>query len=197
MGSPAIGGSVGDLASLQASYFHSLDPSTVQVVASPATRSEPLPALSAGKMRSDEPIALRKNQPTKRWRVALYSHDTMGLGHFRRNQLIAQAIASSDLPVNVLLIAGIREAGAFALPPGVDLLTLPALHKTSDGTYESRHLNVNLADIVNLRAQTIAAALTAFAPDVFIVDNVPRGAVRELDLTLRSLTKTGRTRLAL
>src|SRR6266568_4934292 len=42
-----------------------------------------------------------------------------------------------------------------------------------------------------------AAALEAFAPDVLIVDNVPRGALRELDLALETLRAQGRTRLVL
>ena len=53
-------------------------------------------------------------------RIALYSHDTMGIGHVRRNLLIAQALAAPPLSATVLLIAGVREANEFALPPGVD-----------------------------------------------------------------------------
>jgi len=58
--------------------------------------------------------------PSRTWRVALYSHDTMGLGHLRRNLLIARTLADSPWPMSILMIAGAREASAFALPPGVD-----------------------------------------------------------------------------
>src|SRR2546422_7780406 len=44
------------------------------------------------------------------YRVALYSHDTMGLGHMRRNLLLAQALRHSRLQAVVLMIAGAREA---------------------------------------------------------------------------------------
>lgn len=120
-------------------------------------------------------------------RIALYSHDTMGLGHKRRNLLIAQTIAQSPLPTSILLITGMGEASNFDIPYGVDYLALPALHKQVDGKYQSRRLDVSLQEIIALRSRTIKAALEAFAPDVFIVDNVPRGAVGELNLALEHL----------
>ena len=110
-------------------------------------------------------------------RVALYSHDTMGVGHMRRNLLIAQALAAPPLSASVLLVAGAKEATAFALPPGVDCLTLPALYKAVDGHYQSRALGVSMRELVGLRGRVIAAALRAFQPDVLVVDKEPRGAV--------------------
>jgi predicted glycosyltransferase len=125
--------------------------------------------------------------------IALYSHDTMGIGHMRRNLLIAQALAAAPRGAASLLIAGAREANAFSLPAGADFLSLPALQKQGNGLYQSRHLGLPLEDLIALRARSIAAALEAFAPDVFIVDKVPRGAVNELDPALESLRKNGRT----
>src|SRR5689334_6530998 len=66
-------------------------------------------------------------------RIALYSHDTMGLGHIRRNMLIASSFTRRGLSQSILLITGTREACAYSLPPGVDCLSLPALCKESDG----------------------------------------------------------------
>ncbi len=130
-------------------------------------------------------------------RIALYSHDTMGLGHMRRNLLIAQALSRPPLQATVLMIAGARRATAFALPPSVDCLCLPALHKGLDGQYSSRRLNMSLEKLINLRANTIKVALEAFEPDVLIVDNVPRGVRRELDPTLEYLRARGRTHCVL
>lgn len=130
-------------------------------------------------------------------RIALYSHDTMGLGHMRRNLLIAQALSRPPLKATVLMIAGARRAAAFALPPSVDCLCLPALHKGADGQYSSRRLNMSLNKLINLRANTIKVALEAFEPDVLIVDNVPRGAQRELDPALAFLRREGRTHCVL
>src|SRR5262249_37899123 len=130
-------------------------------------------------------------------RVALYSHDTMGIGHMRRNLLIARALAAGHPPPVVLLIAGAREVSSFDLPPGVDCLSLPALCKDGAGQYRARHLDLPLDDLIALRGRPIAAAREAFAPDVFIVDKVPRGAVNELDPALRSVRTNGRVRCVL
>lgn len=134
---------------------------------------------------------------SRKLRVALYSHDTMGLGHKRRNLLIAQALACSCLPTDILLITGMSEACDAQIPEGIDYVALPALRKGKDGQYQSRRLNVSLQDIVTLRANIIRATVESFKPDVFIVDNVPRGAVRELDLALEYLHTQGETRCVL
>lgn len=131
------------------------------------------------------------------YRVALYSHDTMGLGHMRRNLLLAQALQHSPLRAVVLMIAGAREASLVTKTAGVDCVALPSLWKDGGGHYRPRHLDVSLDDLLAVRARTTAAALEAFAPDVLIVDNVPRGALGELDPALESLRARGRTRLVL
>ncbi len=132
----------------------------------------------------------------ERRRVALYSHDTVGLGHLRRNLALASALVAGPVPVNVLLISGSREATAFAVPPGVDWVTLPALAKR-DGRYGARTLDVALADVIELRTSVISAALLAFDPDVLIVDKVARGVCDELYPVLRRLRSRGRTRSVL
>ena len=117
-------------------------------------------------------------------RIALYSHDTMGLGHIRRTSLLARALRRPPLNAHVLLLSGIRESGAYPLPDGIDSITLPAYRKHGDGSYGARALGIPLDDLIALRSQTLAAALDAFAPDLLIVDNVARGALGELDASL-------------
>ncbi|MEE8556731.1 MAG: response regulator, partial [Myxococcota bacterium] len=133
----------------------------------------------------------------ERPKVVLYSHDTMGLGHLRRNLLIAQTLAAPPLEAEVLMIAGVHEAQWFTTPPRVDCLTVPALHKSVEGTYWPRRLGISLSEIIALRATVIRAALERFEPQVLIVDNVPRGAVRELEPALRDLRASGQTRCVL
>ncbi|MCB1849754.1 MAG: response regulator [Gammaproteobacteria bacterium] len=130
-------------------------------------------------------------------RIVLYSHDTMGLGHMRRNILIAQSLTGSRLKANVLLVSGSKEIGRFELPSSVDCLVLPSYRKSLAGDYESRHLDLQTKELVSLRSHSINAAVSAFDPDVFIVDNVPRGALNELDDTLSGINAKGRTRLVL
>jgi len=136
-------------------------------------------------------------EAVRRCRIAFYSHDTMGLGHLRRNLLAAHTMAGSNLRAISLLVAGVREATAFALPQSADCLTLPSLRKDKGGQYQSRSLDVSLKDVIAVRAGAISAAIEAFEPDVMIVDNVPRGAMQELDATLRHLRARGRTKCVL
>jgi predicted glycosyltransferase len=130
-------------------------------------------------------------------RIACYSHDTLGLGHIRRNLLIAQTLADSPLRATILVLAGAREGAVFPLPPGVDSATLPSLQKNDDGEYVPRRLRVTLRQVVGLRAHIIQGALEAFSPDVLIADTEPRGAFRELEPALSWLRMQGRTHCVL
>lgn len=130
-------------------------------------------------------------------RVVLYSHDTLGFGHLRRNLLLAGALKSLPSPPDVLLIAGMHEAGAFDIPQGVDLITLPAYAKQSDGSYRSRKLSIDLRQLTEMRARMIHAAVKGFRPDLMIVDNVPRGAQGELEPTLSWLARKTEARVVL
>jgi predicted glycosyltransferase len=139
----------------------------------------------------------RRGRSRESVRIAMYSHDTLGLGHTRRNLLIATALTRLGMQIDILLITGTHATTHFALPPGADCLTLPSLRKDLDGSYASRSLSMSLRDIVALRSRSIWAALKTFKPDLLIVDNVARGAAGELDLSLRKLRKKGRTRCVL
>ena len=58
-------------------------------------------------------------------RILLYSHDTFGLGHLRRTLSVAEQL-HRDLPgVHQLILTGSMVAGAFGLPPRLDLISGP------------------------------------------------------------------------
>jgi predicted glycosyltransferase len=111
--------------------------------------------------------------------------------------MLAARIKALDPAPEVLLIAGTAEAGAFDLPEGVDLLTLPAYAKQSCGAYVPRRLSMDLAELRDLRAGIIRAALKRMRPDLFVVDNVPMGAQGELEPALRWLAREGTGRRVL
>lgn len=129
-------------------------------------------------------------------RIALYSPGMVGLGHIRRNLLIAQTITRSLPSVATLVIGEARQAGNFTIAANVDTLTLPALRKV-DGRCEPRYLDISLQKLVAMRSRAILGTLTAFEPDVLIVDHLPRGAMRELEPVLAQLRRRGHTRLVL
>ncbi|SIT08925.1 Predicted glycosyl transferase [Roseivivax lentus] len=137
------------------------------------------------------------HRPAAPLRIMLYSHDTLGYGHLRRNLLLAAALSEIEPRPEILLIGGMREAGAFTMPAGVDCVTLPAYAKEGDGSYRPRDLGGDLARLSALRSRTIRSAAEGFDPDLVIVDNVPRGAQFELDDTLHALRARGRARIVL
>ena len=123
-------------------------------------------------------------------RVVLYSHDALGLGHLRRNLLLARTLTRSALAANVLMITGTSTANRYPPPPNVDFLTLPAISKRHDGRYAPRSMNLLMAEMITIRSRIIKAAVASFSPDLVIVDNVPRGIGNELDETLLYLRST-------
>lgn len=131
-----------------------------------------------------------------RLRVALYSHDALGLGHIRRNLAIARALAVLDPAPDVLLLTGAPEAVTANRPENCELVSLPALSKDSNGGYTARHLSVDEAEVLEMRRSILTAALTSFKPDVLIVDKHPRGFNQELEPALKLLRRRG-TRVVL
>lgn len=136
------------------------------------------------------PSVTRNGQ--RRSRIALYSHDTQGLGHIRRNILISRALCRGGEAPVILLLSGLREATAFAMPPGVDCVTLPSLGKGVDGQYFPRSLDMPMADLIDVRSRAITAVLRSFDPGVMIVDKAPRGIFDELMPGLELLKSRGR-----
>lgn len=123
----------------------------------------------------------------KKPRILLYSHDTFGLGHLRRSLSIAWQI-SRDIPnAHQLLITGSMVAGAFDLPPKLDLIKLPALSKRSSGKYKARVLPLSLKQTLSWREQMILQAVMNFNPDLVLVDKVAAGVQGELLPALRYL----------
>lgn len=129
-------------------------------------------------------------------RVVLYGHDTLGLGHVRRNLALASALREGPGAPQVLVVTGTSEAGRFPLPDGVDLLVLPGIAKDDAGAYRGRRLNGPLAELVALRRSVLTAALTTFAPHLLVVDKVARGFAGELEHALPELRRSG-TRIVL
>ncbi|MFK7846202.1 MAG: glycosyltransferase family protein [Rhodothermales bacterium] len=122
-------------------------------------------------------------------RIALYSHDTCGLGHMRRNLLIAQTLAEQFPSASILLVTGAREVSSFQFPERVDAVSLPSLYKKANEVYAARSLDIDISDLIHLRSCIIKTSIEAFNPDVFIVDKVPRGTMGELDETLAYLAQ--------
>lgn len=150
-----------------------------------------LRSLAAAAARADVTQAPAARRPGTRRRIALYSHDTQGLGHIRRNIALAASLVAAEPDTDVLLLTGAPEATTLPLPPNTDVLTLPTLRKDEHGRYAARRLSASLPELLTLRARILEAALLTFAPDLFVVDKVARGVHGELEDALRALRSTG------
>jgi|GEM_PF-2975614 len=120
----------------------------------------------------------------KTYRVLLYSHDSQGLGHVRRNLAIAHNLArrlpgAIDADVAGLLVTGLAPASRFPLPEGFDWVTIPGVSKGRDG-YRPRSLSGATGDLIKLRSRLLQAALLGFKPDLVIIDRHIYGVWSEL-----------------
>lgn len=124
------------------------------------------------------------------WRIVLYSHDSQGLGHVRRNLALAHALVDR-LPrltgrgVTGLLLTGL-DGITKQLPTGFDHVSLPGVAKRS-GSYEPRQVDVSMRRLLQVRSQLLTAAITGFGPDLVIVDRHAYGIHGELFEALHQL----------
>ena len=82
-------------------------------------------------------------------RIALYSHDSVGLGHTRRNLALAHAFAEAIPQQTGRMVTGLLLTSlpvpVDQLPTGFDRVSVPAVGK-EDAEYHPRHLDVRLAE---------------------------------------------------
>jgi predicted glycosyltransferase len=119
----------------------------------------------------------------------LFSHDGYGLGHVRRNVLIARAILDADPHAVVRVATGIAVSTAWLDDPRIEVLRLPPLVKADDGSYRNAGMSFEAA--VRRRAELLAAAVDAADPDVIVVDRHPYGTGGELLAPLRAARRRG------
>ena len=117
-------------------------------------------------------------------RVAMYSHDTYGLGHLTRTVRIARGVREAFPEASVLILSGSPIAHRFSFPSGVEYVKLPSVVKAGPEAYVSRELKISFRSIRKLRAAIIRDTVQLFRPHLLLVDNVPLGMKRELKPTL-------------
>ena len=131
-------------------------------------------------------------------KVLMYSPDSIGLGHMRRNSAIAHGLVKELPGVSNLLLVGSSAGVYFDLPPGTDCVKLPSILKTGHNQWAPKSLNVSNEVAWNIRSRIIRETALALEPDVFLVDHVPSGIWDELIPTLKALkAKPKRSHLVL
>lgn len=127
------------------------------------------------------------------FRVLLYSHDSVGLGHTRRNLALAHALADqlptrTGRPVTGMLVTGVGHGTSLDLPDGFDVVMLPGVRKTGAG-YRPRHVQVPMADLIDIRGRMLKGVVRGFSPDLIIVDRHAYGVDGELRTTLADVRR--------
>lgn len=113
-------------------------------------------------------------------RIMMYSHDTIGLGHMRRNSAIASKIVAQNPLASVLMLVGSPSGLFFELPPGVDYIKLPSLAKVAREVWRPQSLRVTSGDVLAMRSGLIERAVDTFKPDLLLVDHEANGVWNEL-----------------
>jgi len=112
-------------------------------------------------------------------RYLFYSHDGYGLGHVRRNSLIARAVLEISADAEVSVVTGLTARPRWLEASGrVRVHRVPPLLKAPDGSY--RHETLSFEDAVRERERIFRALVDAERPDVVVVDRHPYGTAGEL-----------------
>ncbi len=130
-------------------------------------------------------------------RIAIFTHDTFGLGHVRRCLHLVRSVARRAPEAAILLITGSPAVRVIDdLPGNADFVKIPTVAKTGARHERPPHVPLPLASVSMLRREMIQHLVVSFAPDVFLVDNFPLGSGDELLATLHQLRR-GSTRTVL
>ena len=114
-------------------------------------------------------------------RIAVYSHDTYGLGNIRRTLEICQHLNQSIAEASILIITGSPVPQSFRIPDGIDYVKLPCLKRDDDGNLTVRSLrHLLVRDVVEARRDLLYSVMRGFRPDVLLVDKKPAGVAGEL-----------------
>ena len=127
-----------------------------------------------------ESVGVAKVGQGTRVRALLYSHDTFGLGHLRRNLAIADHLLERNPRFQVMLLSGSPVADSWPLPPNLLLSLMPPVAKVGAEDYVSHDGKVSFAEVKRQREAVIIETIRAFQPDVFLVDHAPAGMKGEL-----------------
>ena len=124
-------------------------------------------------------------------RVLLYSHNSVGLGHLRRNLAIAHEIATTFPNSNILIVTGSPCATQFQLPANTDLIKMPTISKDTNGRYQTSNFSGSLESSIKFRSKIILEAFRSFEPGLVIMDHQLTGLRGEAMDMLRAAKEKG------
>lgn len=133
---------------------------------------------------------VKSSMPT----FVLFSHDGYGLGHARRNTLVARALIARNPSARVLLVTGSAVRPRWLNDPRFHVVFVPSLVKDSEGVY--RNTEATFDETLARRADLFEQVIAETRPDVVLVDRHPFGIAGELRPGL-ALARAGGSRVLL
>jgi len=125
-------------------------------------------------------------------RIVFYSHNGFGLGHVRRNFLIARALREAVPGADIILVTGSPFPQDPALEEGMDYVRLPAFLRDGTNHWSPKQLRgFAFDDLTSLRADTIHSVIRRFRPSLLVADHLPAGVGGELLPALECLRESG------
>ena len=124
-------------------------------------------------------------------RIAIYSQDGFGLGHMQRTTSIAWEIYRLRPEASILTFSDSQLGQFFPISPHHDYIKLPSIAKEGPGNWKATHLRMSFPEILQLRKELVSNALLSYAPDIFLVDHMPHGAMGELLPALEAMKHFG------
>jgi predicted glycosyltransferase len=122
-------------------------------------------------------------------RYLFSSHDGFGVGHVRRNTLIARAVLARDPDAEIAIITGLVVRPSWLGDPRMHVIHVPGLVKDSNGSYHND--GFSFEEALELRATVFGDTIRSFAPDVVVVDRHPYGIGGELREGLAEASRLG------
>ena len=132
---------------------------------------------------------IQNNNTGAGFRVMLYSHDTMGLGHLKRNLKIINTLKSYYPELTIFLATGSTQIYRYQLPTGANCINLPPVNKIGKDMYESGLTGMSFDKILRLRTMILLETVKSFSPHILIVDHSPLGMKGEILPSLEWLNK--------
>jgi predicted glycosyltransferase len=110
-------------------------------------------------------------------RYLFVSHDGFGLGHVKRNCVIAEAVRRSEPAASITVVTGIPSRPPWLERWGRGVVRVPPLLKDGSGQY--RPLDMTYVEAVARRGDILAETVDRVRPDVVVVDRHPFGIAGE------------------
>lgn len=111
-------------------------------------------------------------------RYLFASHDGFGLGHVRRNTLVARAVLAREPEAEIVIVTGLPVRPSWLGDKRLRVVAVPAMLKDSTGSY--RHAELSFEQALGQRAQAFLTTVAGVRPDVVVIDRHPYGVAGEL-----------------